>query len=330
VHGRRTFTVALVAAMAVLAGCGRSDSQPKTDLMIFHADSLLVPFEQIEEKFEAEHPEIDVIMESSGSNWAAHKVTELARPCDIIAVADYRIIDNMLIPGHASWSIRFATNQVVLGYSNSSRYASEITTDNWHEILLRPDVTYGHSDPEQDPCGYWTLIVWKLADFHYGKLADGRLISEALDEACPPGNVRADLNDLHPLLNSGVLDYVFMYRSVAQQQHLKYRELPPEINLGDPAHEQTYHRASVVVKGKQGTQVTRTGTPIVFAITILDDATHPAEAKKFLQYLLGPVGRKIMKDNGQELLQPLLAREGQPVPPAFADAVRYEPPIPTE
>lgn len=315
----------MVGVGLCLAGCGwLGPKASKTDLVLFHADSLLVPFRQVEEKFEAAHPDIDLKAESSGSNLAARKITDMGRTCDLIAVADYRIIDKVLVPQHASWSIRFATNEIVLAYGNASKYANEINTANWYQVLLRPDVSYGHSNPELDPCGYWTLLVWQLADGHYGPLPDGRRLSEALEAGCPARNVRADLNELHPLLTTATLDYAFMYRSVAMQHHLTYVRLPAEINLGDPAHEAAYRTASVIVKDKKGGTVTRTGSPIVFAITILSDAPHPEAASKFLQFLFGPVGKQIMADAGQALLEPLLGRKGQPVPAPFDAMVQLE------
>ncbi len=43
----------------------------------------------------------------------------------------------------------------------------KIDAGNWHEILLRPDVQYGHSDPNSDPCGYRSLLTWQLAEKYY-------------------------------------------------------------------------------------------------------------------------------------------------------------------
>ena len=317
---------AICAAVILLAGCGGGkpgDAGGKTTLVMFHADSLMLPFSKLEQEFERAYPNIDLKRESTGSNLAARKITDMGRACDIIAVADYRVIENILTPKHASWSIRFATNEIVLAYGNSSKHAAEINAGNWYKVLLREGVNYGHSNPELDPCGYWTLLAWQLADLHYKDTPGGKKISEALAEHCPKKNIRSDLNELHPLLQGTVLDYAFMYRSVAKQHHLKYVELPPEINLGDPAHAETYKKASVVIKTRNG-DITRTGSPIVFAITILDDAKNPEAAGKFLDMLFGPVGKQIMADHGQALLDPLLSRKGQTVPDAFKDRVRYE------
>ena len=37
--------------------------------------------------------------------------------------ADFKVIDKTLIPEKAAWNIRFATNQLVLCYTDKSRYA---------------------------------------------------------------------------------------------------------------------------------------------------------------------------------------------------------------
>jgi molybdate/tungstate transport system substrate-binding protein len=54
-------------------------------------------------------------------------------------------------------------------YTNSSKYVNDITTDNWYSILARPDVQAGRSNPDIDPNGYRTLIVWKLSEKYYNE-----------------------------------------------------------------------------------------------------------------------------------------------------------------
>jgi len=48
---------------------------------------------------------------------------------------------------------------MVIMYINTSKYANEITTDNWYRVLTRPDVQVGRSNPDIDPNGYRTLMV---------------------------------------------------------------------------------------------------------------------------------------------------------------------------
>ena len=84
-----------------------------------------------------------------------------------MASADFKVVDKALIPKGADWNIRFASNQLVLCYTDQSRYAGEVNHSNWYEILGREDVGWGHSDPNLDPCGYRSLMVLQLAEKYY-------------------------------------------------------------------------------------------------------------------------------------------------------------------
>jgi len=103
-------------------------------LIIFHAGSLTLPFAKMEEEFEEIYPGVDILREPAGSIRCIRKVTELKKPCDIIASADYALIDRFLVPQFASWNILFATNQIVLCYTGKSRYADVINRENWYKI----------------------------------------------------------------------------------------------------------------------------------------------------------------------------------------------------
>ena len=97
----------------------------------------------------------------------ARMISELNKPADIMASADFKVVDKALIPKRADWNIRFASNQLVLCYTDQSRYAGEVNHSNWYEILGREDVGWGHSDPNLDPCGYRSLMVLQLAEKYY-------------------------------------------------------------------------------------------------------------------------------------------------------------------
>jgi len=114
-------------------------AEPQGKLIIFHAGSLSVPFARIEKNFEARYPRVDVLRESGGSTKMARLIAEVGKPADIMASADYKVIDNLLIPDHADWNIRFASNQLVLCYTPNSRYANEINENNWYELLFKLD-----------------------------------------------------------------------------------------------------------------------------------------------------------------------------------------------
>ena len=141
-----TGVMATGLALSVQAGPG-----PQGKLIIFHAGSLTVPFAKIEKEFEAKYPGVDVQRGAGGSTKMARMISEVGKPADMMASADYKVIDNNLIPKFADWNIRFATNQLVLCYTDQSRYADEITDKNWYEILQKKEVVWGHSDQNLDP-----------------------------------------------------------------------------------------------------------------------------------------------------------------------------------
>jgi molybdate/tungstate transport system substrate-binding protein len=281
----------------------------KDPVIIFHAGSLTVPFAEIEKRFEAAHPEIDILREAGGSTKMARMISELGKPADIMASADYVVIDKSLIPAHADWNIRFATNQLVLCYTDNSRFAGEINRDNWYDILARDGVVWGHSDPNLDPCGYRSLIVLQLAEKFYNQpgLYD-RLIANR-----PRANVRPKSVELVSLLKTGNMDYAWEYLSVAVQHELKYLTLDDHINLGNYKFDRFYAQAEVKVTGKKpGTWLTRKGNSITYGVTLIKDAPNRAGAILFLAYLLNPQeGLKILKDMGQPPFVPCRVPDAQ-------------------
>jgi len=157
----------VIVAIILVLPCGKSFGEISGKIVIFNAGSLTIPLAKMEKEFEARHPKVDVLREAAGSRKCARKITELKKPCDIMASADFSVIDQMLIPKYANWNIRFATNRLVLCYTDKSRYANEVNAQNWYEILGRKGVVWGHSDPNLDPCGYRALMVLQLAEKYY-------------------------------------------------------------------------------------------------------------------------------------------------------------------
>ncbi len=267
------------------------------DVIIFHAGSLTGPFAEMEKAFEKAHPKVDILREGGGSTKMARMISEVGKPADIMASADYAVIDKSLIPKHADWNVRFATNQLVLCYTDNSRYAGDISADNWYEILAKEGVIWGHSDPNLDPCGYRSLMVLQLAEKQY----DMPGLYDKLIANRPKENVRPKSVELVSLLKTGNMDYAWEYLSVAVQHDLKYVKLPSEINLGDYRYDDFYQKAQVKVTGKKpGTWMTRTGKSCTYGVTLIKDAHNREAAAAFLDYLLDPDGGlKILESMGQ-------------------------------
>lgn len=276
---------------------GEAWAEPSGKLIIFHAGSLTVPLEKIEKDFEAKYPKVDVLREGGGSTKMARMISEVGKPADIMASADYTVIDSVLIPQNADWNVRFATNQLVLCYTDKSKFAGEITADNWYDILARKGVVWGHSDPNLDPCGYRSLMVLQLTEIFYNQPG----LYDKLIANRPQANVRPKSVELISMLNTGNMDYAWEYLSVAVQHGLKYVKLNDHINLGNYKYDAFYAKAQVKVTGKKpGTWDIKTGKSCTYGITMVKDAPNPEAALAFLDYMLDPQGGlKVLDEMGQ-------------------------------
>ncbi len=301
-------------AVAIHIAVSLSASALSGDLLIFHAGSLSVPFQQIAEAFEQKHPGVAIRREAAGSRVSARKISDLGRRADIMASADHVVIDTILIPAHASWNILFAGNEMSIAYTDASAYAAEITSDNWLDVVMRPDVSFGRSDPNADPCGYRTLMTAQLAEQHYGRPGLYERFKEKDTRFMRPKET-----DLLALLETGVIDYAFIYRSVAVQHGLRWLQLPDAINLRCVEYAETYASASVEISGaRPGAKITQHGEPMAYGVTIPKNAPNPEAAMAFVAFLLdADKGLAIMEENGQPGIVPAPSTTWEYIPEAL-------------
>lgn len=257
-------------------------------LTVFDAGSLALPLKVALDSF-AVRTHTVVQQENAGSLETARKLTELGRIPDVIALADYEVFPRYLMPNHVTWYTEFARNRLVITYTKGS-----ITAANWFDVLTKPGVEVGRSDPRLDPAGYRALLVWQLAERYYKKpgLAD-RLLA-----ASPPRNMRPKSADLTALVQTGDLDYAWEYESVAQAAGLSYLVLPHEIDLSTPADSVFYGQASVRVD-----TVSIRGEPIVYGLSIPTHAPHAGPARRFVDFLLSAQGRAILRRQHLDALE---------------------------
>jgi len=286
----------------------------KEKIIIFHAGSLSVPFSQIEKEFEKKYPKYDVLREPAGSVACARKIIDLNKKADIFASADYKVINDLVIPQYAKFNALFATNEMVIAYTNHSKYNKEINQNNWTNILLKKGVKVGHSNPNLDPCGYRSVLVAKLASIYYNKpnfynkLMGYKKYYKNGIENKNKIVVRPKETDLLSLLEIGAIDYLFIYKSVAKQHNLKFIELPPQINLSSSKYKNYYKQVSFKIIGKKpGEFIEKRGAPMIYGITILENKYLPINKKGailFVKFLLSKKGQEIMEKNGQGTINP--------------------------
>ncbi len=340
----------LFLVIPLVAGC----APQKERLTIYHAGSLAVPFSELKAEFEDTHSNVEVLCESGGSAKMINKAITVVKagetPPDIIASADYKLIPDRLYEGdYADWYIAFARNEMVLCYRDGAPGSQAIVngTRTWYDVLRNAPVSYGHSNPDDDPCGYRTLMVIQLAQkYYYDNATEFGLTpdpnADGLYDALIPGSehdrgrigsinflrarsggndevVRSKAVDLIASIQSGDLDYAFEYRSVAVQHGLNFIELDEAINLSNVTYEDFYQGASVQIMKEPGpppTYKTESGEPIVYGITILKNAENKDLAVEFVKFLLSGKGHNVMEVNGQPFTELLLCDypENLPVP----------------
>jgi molybdate/tungstate transport system substrate-binding protein len=285
--------------LIALLSCGTAKKQ---EILVIHAGSLSVPFKEMSEAFMKKYPGVTVKNEAHGSRTCARQITELGSTAEVFGSADSEVIRSLLIPEYADYCIDFTTNEMIIMYSKEHGQKESITADNWYTVLLREDVEYGHSDPNADPCGYRARLCFQLAEYHYNVPG----LNEKLIAGCPPKNIRPKEVDLLAMLESGELDYIFIYRSVAEQHKGGYLILPDRINLKNQAFKDFYARATIELTGKApGETILQKGEPMVYGITVPKTARTPALGITYVAFVLSDEGQAIMAKNGQpELIPP--------------------------
>lgn len=323
-------TLLIAAALSVQVFFLKDD---RTVLTVVHAGSLSIPMEELEKKFEKEHPDVDVRRMAMGSTAAVREVTELGKSVDVLASADYTLIQSMMMesdPKHADYYIRFARNQMTLAYTDHSAYKDTINQTNWYEILQKSDVRFAFSNPNDDPCGYRSLMVMQLAELNYGsseifdnlvekntkisssessgtftiKIPESPEIEPNADKIM----MRSAEINLMSALELGEIDYLFIYRSVAHQHRdagVLYLELPAAVDLSDINYTDFYKQVEVIpASGK-----VLTAKPIIYGVTIPDNAEKLELAVEFIEMLLGKSGQNIFTELGQPPIVPAAASD---------------------
>jgi molybdate/tungstate transport system substrate-binding protein len=293
----RSLAVAGGLAAAPLASGPLGAQEPAGPLVVFHAGSLTAPLRDLLAAFRARHPRVDPRPEASGSVEAARKLIDLGKPADVLATADAAVMEQLVVPGHAAWYATFASNAMVLAYTDRSAGAAGITAANWHVVLRRPGVRIGRSDPAQDPAGYRALMLFQLAERHYGIPG----LAGALLANSGPRYTRPKSVELTALLQTGHLDYAVEYRTVALGTGMRFVALPPEIDLSDPARAAAYAHARVDIprsRRPEDGMLTFTGEPIAYAVAVPRRAPNPVAAAAFVRFLTQAEGRAILARHG--------------------------------
>jgi molybdate/tungstate transport system substrate-binding protein len=280
----------MLIAVAV-AGCGSQQTQAaKPPITIFAAASLARPMTLLTHSFE-NRSRVSALVELGGSLEHARKVTELGRIPDVLMLADDEVIAS-LAPTHIDWYVRVATTRLVVAYTRRSRYANEVDADEWWRVLSRRDVSVGRADPAIAPAGRHALTLLRRAETYYQqpRLAD-RLLGQASLKY-----VRPNATELAALLETGEVDYILEYESVARQYGFLFVTLPEDLAVR-----------------------------VLYGVSVPRAAARASDGVDFVAHLLSPDGKRILRDANLDVLSVPVAI-GTGVPREITDLVRTSTP----
>jgi molybdate/tungstate transport system substrate-binding protein len=229
---------------------------------------------------------------AGGSNKVANEIKGKLRRGDVFISANPKVDDQLMGQANGDWVqwyIAFAESPLVIGYNPSSRFAEDLKSKSWYEVLAEPGLKLGRTDPKLDPKGALTIELLKRAEAFYSKPNLSQQIIGANDN---PAQVLPE-ETLIGRLQSGQLDVGFFYSTETSDAKIPAVKLPDEI----------------APKAR-------------YTITILRDAPNPAGAERFVSFLLSSEGRDLLKQHGLELLnKPNVSGDAKAVPAAIRSLV---------
>lgn len=184
----------------------------------------------------------------AGSYTAAREIGQGDPANAFISVALESYNQSYLGQRYSGWAVAFASDQLVLAYSNNSgnsmvsgiavQFASALSSHNAtqfgqaYENLTSGRVKLGISDPGSDPAGLRGWISLEIA----GKLYGGGNLSYYTSRLVVNNGVvnSSSAAQLVSPLVTGQIQFLFIYKSAAISKGLDYITLPPQVNFGDP------------------------------------------------------------------------------------------------
>jgi molybdate/tungstate transport system substrate-binding protein len=196
---------------------------------------------------------------------------------DVVVSADARLLRRRLYDEHADWDAVFASNSVGIAYNAETEVGERLESgDAWYDVLRDADEgEIAISDPDLDPLGYRAVQMFELAEEKYG--IDGfrdEMVSKVYEEPQEP--------QLLTGVRTGSRSAAVSYKNMAVDHNLPFHELPDDINFSDPERAEQYAEATYTTE--DGT--TFEGTPVLYNVTVLNDADSKDAGYEFVNYLL--------------------------------------------
>jgi len=221
---------------------------------------------------------------AGGSSGLANQIKGKLRQGDVFVSASPKVNDGLIGAANGdwvSWYITFAQSPVVIGYNASSKFAADLKSKPWYQVLQEPGIKIGRTDPKLDPKGALTVTLMQQAETFYKSPGLAEKIIGAPDNSA---QVLPE-ETLVGRLQSGQLDVGFFYSTETSDARIPAIALPPEVTL-----------------------------KAVYTVTIVRDAANAAGADQFVAYLLGNDGQNLLKEHGLTLQKLAVSGDASAVP----------------
>jgi molybdate/tungstate transport system substrate-binding protein len=293
-------SIAIGALLLVLGVFATSTAQAAEVCRVAYAGSMGVVMDQFIGPAFAKANYVEYQGIGQGSLALARQLEGKLLQADVFIPITPGPIDILKKAGMIGPAVPVASTQMVIAYSPKSKFLPDFDAaaqgkKNWHEVLQTPGLRFGRTDPATDPQGQNIIFTMLLAQDFYKKPG---LVDRILGGYQNPQQIFAEPS-LLSRLEAGQLDASSGYLSATRSHRLPFITLPDEINLSNPEMEAKWYKnvqfSITLASGKEATLNTQ---PLVFYATILNDSKQPALAEKFVQFLQGPEGQKLLDDNG--------------------------------
>jgi molybdate/tungstate transport system substrate-binding protein len=297
----------LLICIILLSACGSSSTgssvtpqaKPKGNVSVLYAGSLVNIMEhQISPAFD-KATGYTFQGEGKGSTALAAEISGHLRTPDIFISADPKV--NATLMGTAngnyvSWYLSLARTELVIGYNPKSRFAADFQaaangSKPWYQVLEQPGVRLGRTDPELDPKGISTILMFDLAQQYYYQPG---LEQKVLGSAENASQVFPE-EELVARLGAGQLDAGIFYLNEVKAAKMPYITLPDQINMGNPSMASNY---ATVHWTDPKTKKVHIGAPIIYTITIPSTSKNRAGAIAFVNFMLSSQGQSILTADG--------------------------------
>jgi molybdate/tungstate transport system substrate-binding protein len=303
--------------------------QQTQPLIVFCADAYTIKISEMLSLFHNQTG-IPVAPVRGGGSLALARDIAGGLPVSVfVSVALEAYTQRYLQSRYSGWAIAFATDEMVIAYSNATLLnpaAKQIidlferarsTNSNYDYFLAFNNLTsgvvkVGISNPNDDPAGFRGWLVLKMAGYLYANSTDYFVNRISKNKGNVTGIHAAEL--VFPLVY-GQIHFLFIYKSSAIAKKLNYISLPPQINLGEQKYSQFYSMFSInLEKGPIF------GSPIYLSISVPKDAVNINAAFKFVEFVIE--NNTLLSKYGLKPLVPSLLFNSTAVPNEILNLIK--------